>query len=265
MNYSNMSRSKQSSLKNSKAKKEISNKKHKKKSSDNIVSDSNESEDFDKYDNVEAITEYDQVDSEAGSDDESEEESGEESDGSVEESEEESVEESEEESEESDKKKSKKKNKEKNNKEDNKKSKSKNNDKEDNKKVNISQNKLILKKNIESWIKDDDKIKELNILSKEYKDSKKEKEKEILSLIKKLGMEEAKLDVTNKRGDVTARVYRHTSITKSAIKEDLLKDALMEIYQSETKSDQIIKKIDSKRKLNERFYLKRTKGEAAKK
>lgn len=257
--------SKQSSSKNKKNNthnkhtKQISNKKNKKKSSDNILSDSTTSEDFDKYNNDEAITEYDQVESESG--DESEDESGDESEDESEsgneseaeaeseaESEADAESNSEEESEEVDKKKSKKARKEKND-----------------KVTNTSGSKDALKKKIEIWIKYDDKIKELNLLSKEHKDSKKETEKEILVMIKKLGMEEAKLDVTDKRGDVIARVYRHTSVTKSAIKEDLLKDALMEIYQNEKKSDQIIKKIDSKRKLNERFYLKRTKGEGGKK
>lgn len=250
--------SKQSSFKNKKNNtpnkhtKQISNKKHKKKSSDNILSDGTTSEDFDKYNNDEAITEYDQVESEDESESGNESESDAESESESEaESESESNSNSEEESEEVDKKKSKK---------------SKKLHKEKNDKVtNTSGSKDALKKKIEIWIKYDDKIKELNLLSKEHKDSKKETEKEILAMIKKLGMEEAKLDVTDKRGDVIARVYRHTSITKSAIKEDLLKDALMEIYQNEKKSDQIIKKIDSKRKLNERFYLKRTKGEGGKK
>lgn len=253
--------SKQSSSKNKKNNthnkhaKQISNKKHKKKSSDNILSDGTTSEDFDKYNNDEAITEYDQVEPESRDESEDESESGNESGNESEseaeaesESESEAESNSEEESEEVDKKKSKKSHKEKND-----------------KVTNTSGSKDALKKKIEIWIKYDDKIKELNLLSKEHKDSKKETEKEILVMIKKLGMEEAKLDVTDKRGDVIARVYRHTSVTKSAIKEDLLKDALMEIYQNEKKSDQIIKKIDSKRKLNERFYLKRTKGEGGKK
>ena len=84
-------------------------------------------------------------------------------------------------------------------------------------------------------------------------------------MIERMGMEQQRLDVTDKSGNVRARVYRHKSVTKASIKEDLLKDTLMEIHQNEKKVDQIIKKIDSKRQLNERFYLKRTKGEGGKK
>jgi hypothetical protein len=133
------------------------------------------------------------------------------------------------------------------------------------KKLNTQENKLILKKAIESWLKCDDRIRDLNNLVKEQKDAKKEREKLILKMIEKMGMEQQRLDVTDKNGNVRARVYRHKSVTKSSIKEDLLKDALMEIYQNEKKADQVIKKVDSKRQLNERFYLKRTKGEGNKK
>jgi len=118
----------------------------------------------------------------------------------------------------------------------------------------------LLKKHIETWIDCDTQIKELNESMKEIKDTKKKNERIVLGIITKMGMEELKLDITDNKGRVKARVYRHKSVTKGAIKEELLKDTLMEIFHDEKKADQIVKKVDSKRKINERFYLKRTKG-----
>jgi|ERR1044071_618022 hypothetical protein len=118
----------------------------------------------------------------------------------------------------------------------------------------------LLKKHIEAWIDCDTQIKELNESMKEIKDTKKKNERIVLGIITKMGMEEIKLDITDNKGRVKARVYRHKSVTKGAIKEELLKDTLMEIFHDEKKVDQIVKKVDSKRKINERFYLKRTKG-----
>lgn len=118
----------------------------------------------------------------------------------------------------------------------------------------------LLKKHIETWIDCDTQIKELNESMKEIKDTKKKNERIVLGIITKMGMEELKLDITDNKGRVKARVYRHKSVTKGAIKEELLKDTLMEIFHDEKKVDQIVKKVDSKRKVNERFYLKKTKG-----
>ena len=123
--------------------------------------------------------------------------------------------------------------------------------------TNTSPSKELLKRHIEIWLGYDDKIRELNLLSKEHTDNKKKKEKEILEMIEKLNLGGIRLDVTDDYKNIIARVYKHTSITKSEITEDLLKDVLMESYQNEKKSDQIIKKINSKRQLNERCYLER--------
>lgn len=140
-------------------------------------------------------------------------------------------------------------------------SKSKNSKSKSGSKVESTDPTQVLKNHIKVWLECDTKIKELNAIIKEEKDLKKEKEKIALRMIMKLGMDGAKLDITDNKGNVTARVYKHKSVTKSAIKEELLKDTLMEVFQNEKKVDQIVKKVDSKRRINERFYLKRTKGE----
>jgi len=75
-----------------------------------------------------------------------------------------------------------------------------------------------------------------------------------------LGLEDSRLDVHNKNDQLIGRVYRYKSTTKSSLKEDILKSALMEIIRDETSVDQIVKKIDSKRPIKDRFYLKKTKG-----
>jgi len=117
-----------------------------------------------------------------------------------------------------------------------------------------------MKHKIQVWMDNDDKIKDLNVRIKKYKDNKKEQEELIIDMITKLGMEENKIDVQDKDGEIRGRVYRHKSITKGTIKENIIKDALMEIIRDEKKVNQLVKKIDSKRPINERYYLKRTKG-----
>lgn len=117
-----------------------------------------------------------------------------------------------------------------------------------------------LKNKINSWLDYDDKIKDLNAKSKKYKDAKKQQEDTIIEMLTKLGMEDNKIDVHDNNDNVRGRVYRYKSITKGSIKEDIIKDALMEVIRDEKKVDQLVKKIESKRPINERYYLKRTKG-----
>jgi hypothetical protein len=117
-----------------------------------------------------------------------------------------------------------------------------------------------LKKKINEWLDNDDKIKDMNVKVKKYKDLKKQHEEGIISLLTKLGMEDKKIDVTDDKDKFRGRVYRQKSVTKGAIKEDIIKNALMEAIKDEKKVDQLVKKIDSKRPINERYYLKRTKG-----
>lgn len=117
-----------------------------------------------------------------------------------------------------------------------------------------------LKNKINSWLDFDDKIKELNAKSKKYKDAKKQQEDNIIEMLTKLGMEDNKIDIHDNKENLRGRVYRYKSITKGSIKENIIKDALMEAIRDEKKVDQLVKKIESKRPINERYYLKRTKG-----
>ena len=139
---------------------------------------------------------------------------------------------------------------------------------DDEEEVSVKQNKLQLatktrerlKNKINSWLDYDDKIKELNVKTKKYKDAKKTQEDVIITMITKLGMEDNKIDVHDDSDNLRGRVYRHKSVTKGTLKEDIIKDALMEAIRDEKKVDQLVKKIESKRPINERYYLKRTKG-----
>lgn len=79
-------------------------------------------------------------------------------------------------------------------------------------------------------------------------------------MINKLELDDKKIDVHDDQNNLRGRVYRHKSVTKGALKEDIVKDALMEVIRDEKKVDQLVKKIESKRPINERYYLKRTKG-----
>jgi hypothetical protein len=117
-----------------------------------------------------------------------------------------------------------------------------------------------LKKKIVDWLDYDDKIKTLNEKTKKYKDAKKQQEELIIKMLTKLEMGDTKIDVTDNKNNFRSRVYRHKSVTKEALKENIIKDALMEAIHDEKKVDQLVKKIDSKRPIKERYYLKRTKG-----
>lgn len=118
----------------------------------------------------------------------------------------------------------------------------------------------ILKSKINEWLDCDDKIKMLNQKMKEYKESKKFHEDLVIKMITKLGIDNKKIDVHDKQNNMRGRVYKHKSVTKGSLKEDIIKDALMEAIRDERKVNQLVKKIESKRPINERYYLKRTKG-----
>jgi hypothetical protein len=119
---------------------------------------------------------------------------------------------------------------------------------------------IHLKAKIMKWLDNDDKIKDLNQKMKKYKEAKKEHEDLIIKMITKMGAEDEKFDVEDNNKQLRGRVYRHKSVTKGAIKEDIIKKALMEAIRDEKKVDQLVKKIESKRPITERYYLKRTKG-----
>lgn len=125
----------------------------------------------------------------------------------------------------------------------------------------LLQNKRIrmaLKKKIIAWLDYDDRIREVTKSLKEYKDRKKNEERDIITAINKLKINNDMIDIQNKDGTLRCRVQRVKSTTKSSIKEDTIEEALKEIFpNSDRKVKEICRKIISKREINERFYLKR--------
>lgn len=120
-----------------------------------------------------------------------------------------------------------------------------------------------LKAKITEWMDADDRIKELDKRVKKYKETRKKHEELIISMISKLKVEEMRFDIHDNDNKFRGRVYRHKSVTKEALKEAIIKDALMEAIRDEKKVNQLLQKIEDKRPLKERFYLKRTKGNSA--
>ncbi len=106
----------------------------------------------------------------------------------------------------------------------------------------------------------DDKIKELNNKTKKYKDAKKQQEETILKMLNKLGVGENKIDVHDRDDNLRGRVYKHKSVTTGAIKGEIIQKVLMEVIRNEKAVSQLVKKIEEARPQNERYYLKRTKG-----
>ena len=119
-----------------------------------------------------------------------------------------------------------------------------------------------LKAKIVEWLDFDDKIKLLSARAKKYRDAKKEHEKNIMKMIVDFGIEKERLEIKDENQNIRGRVYRYKSMTKCAIKEDIIKKALMEVFKNERRVDELIKKIDSNRQIKENYYLKRTKGGA---
>lgn len=117
-----------------------------------------------------------------------------------------------------------------------------------------------LKAKINEWLDYDEHIKDMTNKMKKYKDAKKKEEESIITMITNLGMDQMKIDIHDKKGAIRSRVYRQKSVTKEALKESIIKDALMESIRDEKAVNQLLKKIDSKRPVKERYYLKRTKG-----
>ncbi len=120
--------------------------------------------------------------------------------------------------------------------------------------------KAHLKQKITIWMDNDDKIKELSDKIKKYRKDKKTQEEIILDIIEKVGLKDKKLDVWNGDNELRGRVYRHKSITRGTLNNDIIKEALMEVMGNEVRVNELIKKIESKRKPKQRYYLKRTRG-----
>jgi hypothetical protein len=119
-----------------------------------------------------------------------------------------------------------------------------------------------LRDKIIQWIDLDDLIKEKNSELRELKSLKKNQETRILLLIDKHGLDDKKFDMKDR---FNCRVFQSKTVSKGAIKETIIKDALMEAIHDENKVEQLIKKIESKRPLNEKICLKKAKGENKKK
>jgi hypothetical protein len=118
-----------------------------------------------------------------------------------------------------------------------------------------------LKKKIIEWLDLDDQIRDFSKKAKKLKRLKLQLEKEIIDSLDKLGLENEKIDVFDpQQNRLRGRVYKYRSIAKMPYKEDNIKDALMESLNNERTVNQLVKKIESKRPVKERFYLKRTRG-----
>lgn len=117
-----------------------------------------------------------------------------------------------------------------------------------------------LKKKLEQWMDYDDNIKKLNVKTKKYKDAKNKQEEMIMNMIEKFKINDTKINIHGNDNKLRGKVYRYKSVTKVALKEDIIKDVLMETIRSEKTVVELLKKIDDRRPIKERYYLKRTKG-----
>jgi len=113
-----------------------------------------------------------------------------------------------------------------------------------------------VKKMIATWSETDNKIKLVNKEVKKLKDAKKEMEEQVLELLEKTGLEEHKFAI--KTGDTKKSIYRAKSTTKGGLKEELVRNAIMEVVQKDKVADKVIQIIDDKREVKERYYLKAT-------
>lgn len=119
---------------------------------------------------------------------------------------------------------------------------------------------LRLKRKIEQWMNYDDTIKKLNIKTKKYRDAKKNQEETIMNMIEKFHINDTKINVRDKDNNIRGKVYRYKSTTREGLKEDIIKNVLMETMRNETTVNELLRKIDERRPIKERYYLKRTKG-----
>lgn len=119
-----------------------------------------------------------------------------------------------------------------------------------------------LKDKLTDWMDIDDQILELAEELKELKQKKQKREKQILSIYEKLGDDKLSFDILEEGGGMRGRVYRSKSKSTEGLKKDVIQEALKESVYDDAAIEQILSKIDSKRQVKERFYLKRTKGSA---
>lgn len=139
--------------------------------------------------------------------------------------------------------------------------------KKESEEIEVSQETInMLKTQIQAWMDYDDKLKELAKKSKKYRDAKKKQEETILKVITSLGFEEDPvIEVTDKAGKIRGKVSRVKSSKTEPYGPKNIKAALMEMYKDEKKADEMFEKINKMRKSEDRFHLKRTKGQQPKK
>lgn len=123
--------------------------------------------------------------------------------------------------------------------------------------------KMLLKQQIVQWMDYDDTIRSVNNKLKETKKMKKKKEQEILETIEKHEqLKKIKMDIRDdETEDLRGRISYGTSRTKKPITEKTITGGLKEIFgENDTRIQECLEKIESKRGETVRTYLKRTKG-----
>lgn len=103
---------------------------------------------------------------------------------------------------------------------------------------------------VKNWLKLDDKVRELTLLLKEYKEEKKNLEEDILKY-----MHSTEQDTLNISTGGTLR--KSISKTKGAIKQEYISQILDKFTKSHEEAELITNAILDNRPLKERMYLKR--------
>lgn len=106
------------------------------------------------------------------------------------------------------------------------------------------------KKKVSEWVNIDDKIKKIIKESKELKEEKKKLENDILQNMDDLNL--LILDVGN------GKLRKNISKTKGALKEEIIKDSLFQIFKDDTQATQATQIILDSRPMIETTRLKRT-------
>jgi hypothetical protein len=112
----------------------------------------------------------------------------------------------------------------------------------------MSEQKFV--ENVKQWLKLDNKVKELTITLKEYKEERKDLEEDIIKY-----MSTTEQDVLNISTGGTLR--KSTSKTKGSIKHDYINQILTKFTKSQQEAETITNAILENRPVKERVYLKR--------
>lgn len=112
---------------------------------------------------------------------------------------------------------------------------------------------------LKEWMECDEKIKEIRKHTKQYLNAKKDRETRILKIIKDYELDDQRFEVNDSK--VTGNVYRYRSETRGALNRDIIHAALMEHVKDKKQADEMLKRIEQKRPVIEKFRLKRTKGQ----